>query len=202
MPTYPDKGACNVADPDPLFDDADDGALLSISSNLLHDGRASERDPTPESHQERFMTHYVIVGNGVAGVEAALTIRARHRPDRARITIISEETDYFFSRTALMYAFMDQMRRRDLEPYERKMYDKQSIELVRGRVVDLDADAAKLELDDGSEIEFVVDGVTPNVELDLAEIQRQMERRCLSAAPAMPEPHQPSCRAILPVPHR
>jgi len=100
------------------------------------------------------MTHYVIVGNGVAGIEAAFQIRERYEPDRARITIISDETDYFFSRTALMYAYMNKLKRRDLEPYERKVYDRQTIELVRGRVVDLDADDQRLELRDGSSVPY------------------------------------------------
>ena len=59
--------------------------------------------------------HYVIVGNGVAGVTAAFTLR--NRDEGARITLISGEGDYFFSRTALMYAFMDRLNLRDLEPY-------------------------------------------------------------------------------------
>jgi len=43
---------------------------------------------------------YAIVGNGVAGITAALDVRKRD--PRAGITVISGETDYFFSRTALM----------------------------------------------------------------------------------------------------
>src|SRR5437867_3053836 len=62
--------------------------------------------------------HYVIIGNGVAGITAAMTLRQQDQ--RAHITVISGESDYFFSRTALMYAFMDRMNLRDLEPYERK----------------------------------------------------------------------------------
>lgn len=100
------------------------------------------------------MTHFVIVGNGVAGIEAALTIRGRHSAREARITVISEETDYFFSRTALMYAFMDMMQRRDLEPYERGMYRKQGIDLVRDRVVDIDSAAHTLTLRDGKQLRY------------------------------------------------
>lgn len=98
--------------------------------------------------------HYVIVGNGVAGIQAALQIRQRHDPDRARITVISDETDYFYSRTALMYAFMNKMKRRDLEPYERKVYDRQQIDLIRDRVVDIDGERQRLDLREGSSIPY------------------------------------------------
>src|SRR5688500_3264897 len=83
------------------------------------------RDGTEEPFTMRQPLRIVIVGNGVAGIRAALV--ARQRDSRASITVISGETDYFFSRTALMYAYMDSMTRRDLEPHERKSYAKQNI---------------------------------------------------------------------------
>jgi NADPH-dependent 2,4-dienoyl-CoA reductase/sulfur reductase-like enzyme len=88
---------------------------------------------------------YVIVGNGVAGITAALDVRKRD--SRAGITVVSGETDYFFSRTALMYSFMDRLSRRDLEPYERGVFDAQRIRLVRGWVKELDAQSRTLQLD-------------------------------------------------------
>ena len=97
---------------------------------------------------------YTIVGNGVAGIEAAFKIRERWGPEQASITVISDETDYFFSRTALMYAYMDKMRRRDLEPHDRQAYERQSIELVRDRVVDLDADDQSITLRDDGQRDF------------------------------------------------
>ena len=96
--------------------------------------------------------HFVIIGNGVAGVTAALKIRERER--KARITIISGESAYFFSRTALMYAYMDRLTLRDLEPYERKMYDKQQIERITDWVVDLDATARQLRLKSGRALAY------------------------------------------------
>ena len=93
---------------------------------------------------------YAIVGNGVAGITAALELRKRD--PRAGITVISGETDYFFSRTALMYSFMGRLTRRDLEPYERGVYDAQRIQRVRGWVTDTDAQARTLKLDNGQSI--------------------------------------------------
>lgn len=95
---------------------------------------------------------YVIIGNGVAGITAAFTIRERE--PGASITVISRESDYFFSRTALMYAFMDRMTLRDLEPYERKVYDRQRIERVRGLVDGIDAGAHTVTLESGRHIPY------------------------------------------------
>ena len=46
------------------------------------------------------MRNIVIIGNGISGVTTARHIR-KHSEDK--ITIISAETEHFFSRTALMY---------------------------------------------------------------------------------------------------
>jgi NADPH-dependent 2,4-dienoyl-CoA reductase/sulfur reductase-like enzyme len=96
--------------------------------------------------------HYLIVGNGVAGVSAALTLRARE--SKAEITLLSGESDYFFSRTALMYAFMDKMTPRELEPYERGMYKKLNIRLTNGWMTDLDAESRLVKLKDGRSIHY------------------------------------------------
>lgn len=95
---------------------------------------------------------YVIVGNGVAGITAAFTLRARDA--RAEITVVSGESDYFFSRTALMYAYLDRMTLRDLEPYERKVYDAQRITRRRAWVRGLDTAQHRLTLDDGSTLGY------------------------------------------------
>lgn len=96
--------------------------------------------------------HIVIIGNGVAGATCALA--ARQRDAAASITLISGETDYFFSRTALMYAFMDRMTRRNLEPFERGVWDAQRIERVRGWVVDHVAATRTIALEDGRSLQY------------------------------------------------
>ncbi len=118
---------------------------------------------------------YVIIGNGVAGTTAAFTIRERER--RAWITLISDESDYFISRTALMYAFMDRLERRDLEPVERKVWDRQNIECVRGRVTGIDSAGHKLTMRSGAVIPYdrllIACGSLPNRPAwdGLAEVQ-------------------------------
>ena len=96
--------------------------------------------------------HAVIVGNGVAGVSCAFEIRKRN-PDW-KITLISKETDYFFSRTALMYCYMDRMKPVDLEPYERSVYKKQRIELIRDEVINFNSETKKVELKNSPEMVF------------------------------------------------
>ena len=94
----------------------------------------------------------VIVGNGVAGITCALV--ARQRDPDCSIKVISGETDYFFSRTALMYAYMNTMTRANLEPFERGVYRKQRIELVRDWVVDMDASAKTVQLEGGQSVPY------------------------------------------------
>ena len=78
----------------------------------------------------------VIIGNGVAGMEAALAVRKRE--PRWDITIISEESDHFFSRTALMWVFSGQMSHRDIEPLERDAYERLGFRRVRARATRID----------------------------------------------------------------
>ena len=79
--------------------------------------------------------HIVIIGNGISGITAARHIR-KHSDHQ--ITVISAETDYFFSRTALMYIYMGHMRRIDIQPYENWFWKKNRINLLRGWVENID----------------------------------------------------------------
>lgn len=94
----------------------------------------------------------VIVGNGVAGIEAARTLRAL-RPD-ARIRLVSEEREPFFSRTGLMYVLAGQLRAQDLEPYPRSLYAELGVELVRARAVSIAS--RRLELAGAAPLSFDV----------------------------------------------
>lgn len=78
----------------------------------------------------------VIIGNGIAGITAARWLRKLS--DTVEITVISDETDYFFSRPALMYIYMGHMRFKDTKPYEDWFWDKNRIKLLRGRVDAID----------------------------------------------------------------
>lgn len=82
--------------------------------------------------------HIVIIGNGISGITAARQIR---KLSTHQITVISEESDYFFSRTALMYCYMGHMRLEDMQPYENHFWDKNQIQRVRTRIERIDFEA-------------------------------------------------------------
>ncbi len=97
------------------------------------------------------MQHIVIIGNGIAGITAARNIR---KLSDHRITVISGETDHFFSRTALMYIYMGHMEYRHTKPYEDWFWEKNKIELIRAWVSSIDFSNKKLSFNDGGELDY------------------------------------------------
>lgn len=91
------------------------------------------------------MGHVVIIGNGVSGITAARHIRKRD--STIKITVVSSETDYFYSRTALMYIYMGHMTFENTQPYEPHFWKENRIELKRGYVSSIDYDKKMLLLD-------------------------------------------------------
>jgi NAD(P)H-nitrite reductase large subunit len=73
----------------------------------------------------------VIIGNGVAGITTAIELG---KLSDCEIIVVSEESEYFFSRTALMYVFMGQMKFEHTQPYENSFWKKNNITLKKGRV--------------------------------------------------------------------
>ena len=93
----------------------------------------------------------VILGNGIAGITAARHIRKR---SDCAITVISDESDHFFSRTALMYIYMGHMRLRDTQPYEDWFWQKNRIDLLRTRIERVDFAEKKLFSTSGEAITY------------------------------------------------
>lgn len=89
------------------------------------------------------MKHIVIIGNGISGITAARNIRKR---SNHTITVISAETEYFFSRTALMYIFMGHMKYENTKPYEDWFWKKNKIELVKDYVEKVEPESKQLVL--------------------------------------------------------
>ncbi len=109
------------------------------------------------------MEHIVIIGNGIAGVTAARHIRKK---SDKQITIISVETPYFFSRTALMYVYMGHMKFEHIQPYENWFWKKNRIDLVQDYVTRVDHENKKLLLKNGSPMSYdklvIATGSQPN----------------------------------------
>ena len=97
------------------------------------------------------MEHIAIIGNGISGITAARHIR---KLSNKRITVISSETDYFFSRTALMYVYMGHMKFKHTQPYEDWFWEKNEITLKKGYVEQIDTAKKILLFSDGENLKF------------------------------------------------
>ncbi|SOE24125.1 Pyridine nucleotide-disulphide oxidoreductase [Spirosomataceae bacterium TFI 002] len=87
--------------------------------------------------------HCVIIGNGISGITAAREIRKKSDYE---ITVISKETEHFFSRTALMYIYMGHMKYEHTKPYEDWFWEKNRINLVFEEVSSVDFKRKELKL--------------------------------------------------------
>ena len=107
--------------------------------------------------------HIVIIGNGISGITAARFIR---KLSEHQITVISDESDYFYSRTALMYIYMGHMRLQDTQPYEPYFWKKNRIDLVKARVKTVDTVNRQLSLNNGTQVNYdkliIATGSSPN----------------------------------------
>lgn len=97
------------------------------------------------------MRHIVIIGNGIAGISCARYVR---KYSDFAITVISAETKYFFSRTALMYIYMGHMTFSHTKPYEDFFWKKNRIALVRDSVVSVSFKEKMLRLRSGDTISY------------------------------------------------
>jgi NAD(P)H-nitrite reductase large subunit len=114
------------------------------------------KDTTP-------MEHVVIIGNGISGITAARHVR---KLSRNKITVISEETDFFFSRTALMYVYMGHMKFEHTQPYENHFWDKNDIQLVKDRATSINTQEQSISIAKGMDIKYdhliLATGSSPN----------------------------------------
>lgn len=97
------------------------------------------------------MKEIVIIGNGVAGITAARHIR---KLSDFKITVVSSETEHFFSRTALMYVYMGHMTFEHIKPYEDWFWAKNKIDLAYDRVDYVDANKKQVLLKSGKWIKY------------------------------------------------
>ena len=95
--------------------------------------------------------HIVIIGNGISGITTAREVRKR--TDHP-ITVISAESAYFFSRTALMYVYMGHMKFEHTQPYETFFWQKNNINLVKAFVKRIDPTSKKVYLDNDNSVAY------------------------------------------------
>ncbi|PWG06853.1 NAD(P)/FAD-dependent oxidoreductase [Polaribacter aquimarinus] len=109
------------------------------------------------------MEHIVIIGNGISGVTTARHIR---KNSDKKITLISGETKYFFSRTALMYVYMGHMKFEHTQPYESWFWEKNKIDIKEGFVGNVNSDEKILEFSNGEKLSYdklvIATGSKPN----------------------------------------
>ena len=87
----------------------------------------------------------IIIGNGIAGISAAK--RARALDPKVEIILVSDESVLHWSRPALMYLYMGQMRLKEATPYPVEWWRRKRIELIQATVTALDLDTQRVCLD-------------------------------------------------------
>lgn len=109
------------------------------------------------------MRSIVIIGNGIAGITAARNIR---KLSDDAITVISDECNFHYSRPALMYIFMGDMKFEHTKPYEDWFWKKNRIHLLNDYVENIDCKNKKLQLKNAGELFYdvliIATGATPN----------------------------------------
>jgi NADPH-dependent 2,4-dienoyl-CoA reductase/sulfur reductase-like enzyme len=90
------------------------------------------------------MTHYVIVGTGVAGITAAASLRSLE--PGSEITLVGEDPHGFYSRPGLAYYLTDEIPEKQLSIYNKKDWQTLKLRYVRARATRLDPASRRLEL--------------------------------------------------------
>ena len=107
--------------------------------------------------------HIVIIGNGITGITTARHLR-KHSDHE--ITVISSESKFFFSRTALMYIYMGHMKFEHTKPYEDWFWKKNRINLLHAHVDNIDFEKKQCWLNNKERISYdklvIASGSKPN----------------------------------------
>jgi NADPH-dependent 2,4-dienoyl-CoA reductase/sulfur reductase-like enzyme len=106
----------------------------------------------------------IIIGNGVTGISAAVTIRKLN--PTCTITIISSESKHFYSRTALMYLYMGHMQYTHIKPYEDWFWVDQKLHLLQAKVINIEFENQAVILAENSRLNYdkllIATGSCPN----------------------------------------
>lgn len=96
---------------------------------------------------------YVIIGNGIAGLSAAETIRKND--ENGKITIISAENYLTYYRVKLTHFISSDFKDKDLFLHDAQWYKDHNIDILLGKTVGkIDTDNAEVILSDGSQVKY------------------------------------------------
>lgn len=98
--------------------------------------------------------HYLIIGNGAAGLSAAEVIRKRDT--KGRVTIISNEPYLFYSRPGIAYVINGQVSPEQIIARSKVFYREHRLNLHFDTVTEIDPHAQHVRLKDGSQIAYDV----------------------------------------------
>lgn len=98
--------------------------------------------------------HYLIIGNGAAGLSAAEIIRRRDA--KGRITIISNEPYLFYSRPGIAYVINGQVSPQQIIARSKSFYDEHNFNLQLGTVTKIDPRSQRVRLLDGVQLPYDV----------------------------------------------
>ena len=96
--------------------------------------------------------HLLIIGNGITGVTAALTVR--RLDSAARITLVSSESAHHYSRPALMYLYLGHLRHQDIKPHADWFWVENRLELIHAEATALDTAAKTVRLATGQTLTY------------------------------------------------
>ena len=114
------------------------------------------------------MTDYVIVGNGAAGMSAALEILARD--EAARLTILSEETHRPYLRPELAQFIMGKRNESSLAEAAWDLSGREGVEMMTGvRVRGVDPAAHRVQLEGGRTLSYGKLLLAPGGESDVPQ---------------------------------
>lgn len=110
--------------------------------------------------------HYCIIGNGVAGTEAALAIRSQD--NSSAITIITQSAYHMYYRPRLIEYLSAPIKPENLYIYKPTVYDEKRIEILfKTEAVDIDKNDKTITLHNGSKIKYdklcIATGAAPNM---------------------------------------
>lgn len=91
------------------------------------------------------MTHYIIIGTGIAGFSAAQTLR--NTEPKADISLISDDSHGFYSRPGLAYYLTGEIPEKQLFPFVKKSKYNPDVKRVIGHVTRLDPQSHSVDIE-------------------------------------------------------